>query len=333
LSLYALYWVLFIVQPQIYRVSFLLVALVLTFLVFPSRRGDLRGVAPLDWLLMAATIVALSWPIYDFEAFIYRAADPRPVDLALGLLTIALVLEATRRSVGGILPSTALGFLLYAYAGPQFDRIGMPLLAHRGYDVDRLVGTLYMTLEGIFGVPLDVAATYIVLFTIYGAVLERSGAGAFFINWAMAAMGRSRSGAGSGRTVTVAGFLLGTVSGSGVATTVMLGSVAWPLLRRAGYRPETGGAILSAAGHRRHPGAADARRRGVPHRRVPPHLVPPGARHGDHPGGALLPVDLPDDRGRLAPAGHAPGRHRRRPLGELTRRYGTTSRRSSRSPG
>jgi TRAP transporter 4TM/12TM fusion protein len=248
LSLYALYWVLFIVQPQIYRVSFLLVALVLTFLVFPLRRGDLRGVAPLDWILIVATVAALAWPIYDFDAFIYRAADPRPLDLAFGLLTIALVLEATRRSVGGILPATAIGFLLYAYAGPQFDRLGMPLLAHRGYDVDRLVGTLFMTLEGIFGVPLDVAATYIVLFTIYGAVLERSGAGVFFINWAMAAMGRSRSGAGSGRTVTVAGFLLGTVSGSGVATTVMLGSVAWPLLRRAGYRPETGGAILSAAG-------------------------------------------------------------------------------------
>ena len=248
LSLYALYWVLFIVQPQIYRVSFLIVALVLTFLLFPFRKGDLRGVSPLDWAMIAATLVALSWPILDFDAFIYRAAEPRTIDVALGALTVLLVLEATRRSVGPILPVTALGFLLYGYAGPQLDRLGMPLLAHRGYDIDRLAGTLYMTLEGIFGVPLDVAATYIVLFTIYGAVLERSGAGAFFINWAMAAMGRGRSGAGAGRTVTTAGFLLGTVSGSGVATTVMLGSVAWPLLRRAGYRPETGGAILSAAG-------------------------------------------------------------------------------------
>ena len=105
-----------------------------------------------------------------------------------------------------------------------------------------------MTLEGIFGVPLDVATTYIILFTIYGAVLEQSGAGRFFIDWSLAAMGRSRSGAAPGRTVTLAGFLLGTVSGSGVATTVMLGSVSWPLLRGAGYRPEIAGAILSAAG-------------------------------------------------------------------------------------
>ena len=262
LSLYALYWVLFIVQPQIYRVSFLLIALVLTFLLFPFKRGPSTGsgrapstgsgqgtrVSPFDWALVTLTIAALSWPLLDFSTFVYRAADPRTVDLVLGAMAVLLVLEATRRSVGAILPVTALVFLVYAYAGPYFDDIGLPLLAHRGYGVDRLIGTLYMTLEGVFGVPLDVAATYIILFTIYGAVLEYSGAGAFFINWAMAAMGRSRSGAGPGRTVTLAGFLLGTVSGSGVATTVMLGSVSWPLLKKAGYKPETGGAILSAAG-------------------------------------------------------------------------------------
>ncbi len=248
ITLYAFYWVLFIVQPQVYRVSFLLVVLVATFLMFPRRRGSGAPLSRLDWLLAAAAIVALAWPIIDFNTFVYRAADPGMLDIVLGTMAILLVLEATRRTVGWILPLTAVAFLAYAYSGPWFDSIGLRMFAHRGYDVDRLVGTLYMTLEGVFGVPLDVAATYIVLFTIYGAVLEHSGAGAFFINWAMAAMGRSRSGAGPGRTVTLAGFLVGTVSGSGVATTVMLGSVAWPLLRRAGYRPETGGAILSAAG-------------------------------------------------------------------------------------
>ena len=248
LSLYALYWVLFIVQPQVYRVSFLLVALIISFLCFPRVRRSAEGVTALDWALVAAAIVALSWPLVDFSRFIYRAADPKAIDIALGAVTVLLVLEATRRAVGWILPVTAILFLLYAWAGPTFDDIGLPLFAHRGYNPDRLVGTLYMTLEGIFGVPLDVAATYIILFTIYGAVLEHSGAGQFFIDWAMAAMGRSRSGAAPGRTVTVAGFLLGTVSGSGVATTVMLGSVSWPLLRRAGFKPETGGAILSAAG-------------------------------------------------------------------------------------
>ena len=126
--------------------------------------------------------------------------------------------------------------------------MGLGLFAHRGYPLERLIGTLYMTLEGIFGVPLDVAATYIILFTIYGAILQHSAAGQFFINWAMAAMGRSGGGAGPGRTIALSGFLLGTVSGSGVATTVTLGAVAWPLLRRAGYSADVGAGILSAAG-------------------------------------------------------------------------------------
>jgi TRAP transporter 4TM/12TM fusion protein len=202
----------------------------------------------LDWVLIAAAIVALTWPIVDFRRFVYRAADPLPIDVALGAVTLVLVLEAARRSVGWILPATAVGFIVYGWAGPLFDRIGLSLIAHRGYELDRLVGTLYMTLEGVFGVPLDVTSTYIILFTIYGAVLEQSGAGRFFIDWSMAAMGKSRSGAAPGRTVTLAGFLLGTVSGSGVATTVMLGSVSWPMLKGAGYRPEVAGAILSAAG-------------------------------------------------------------------------------------
>ena len=248
LSLYSLYWVLFIVQPQIYRISFLLIAVVLIFLQFPLRRGSDARVGAADWILIGAALAALTWPIIDFDRFIYRAAEPLPIDIVLGAVAIGLVLEAARRTVGWVLPITALIFIVYAWAGPSLDDVGLSLFAHRGYELDRLVGTLYMTLEGIFGVPLDVAATYIILFTIYGAVLEHSGAGRFFIDWAMAALGRSRSGAAPGRTVTVAGFLLGTVSGSGVATTVMLGSVAWPLLRSAGYRPEVGGAMLSAAG-------------------------------------------------------------------------------------
>jgi TRAP transporter 4TM/12TM fusion protein len=246
-SLYALYWVVGIVQPQIYRVSFLLLSLVLIFLLF---RGTGRGAAvtPLDWLLCALSVVALAWPIVDFDRFVYRAATPLAIDVALGAVTIVLVLEAARRTVGLILPVTAIVFLAYGYYGPLLDRLGLSLIGHRGYPIDRLVATLYMTLEGIFGVPVDVAATYIVLFVIYGVVLERSGAGRFFVDWAMAAIGRFGGGAGPGRTVAVAGYLLGCVSGSGVANTVTLGAVAWPMLRRSGYTPEIGGAILAAAG-------------------------------------------------------------------------------------
>jgi TRAP transporter 4TM/12TM fusion protein len=247
LSLYSLLWVLTIIEPQVYRTSFLLGALVLTFLLYPFTRKH-QTLHAIDWAMIALTVVALAWPLLDFRKFVYRAAEPGLMDLIGGAIAILIVLEATRRTVGWILPISAIVFILYGYYGALLDRIGLGLFAHRGYPLDRLVGSLYMTLEGIFGVPLDVAATYIVLFGIYGAVLQFSGAGTFFLDWAMAAMGRSGSGAGPGRTVTVAGFLLGTVSGSGVATTVTLGSVAWPLLRGAGYPPEIGGAILSAGG-------------------------------------------------------------------------------------
>ena len=248
MSLYALYAVVAIVQPQIYRVSFLLISLVLTFILYPTLPAWRGRVGVLDWLLAGIAVVVLAWPIVDFDEFVRRAATPSQRDVLFGAITTLLALEATRRTVGWILPVTAVAFLLYGYYGPSLELIGLDLFAHRGYTLARLIGTLYMTLEGIFGVPLKVASTYIVLFTIFGAMLQHSGAGQFFIDWTMSAFGRSKSGAGPGRTVALSGFLLGTVSGSGVATTVTLGAVAWPMLRRAGFSAEVGGGILSASG-------------------------------------------------------------------------------------
>ena len=181
LAVYALYWVVAIIEPHIYRVSFLLVTLVLSFLVYPARRSERRYIGAMDWTLAGLSVVALAWPLIDAREFVYRAATPLPIDLTLGTVALILVLEATRHTVGWILPATAIGFIAYAYYGPLFDLVGLPLLGHRGYALDRLIGTLYMTLEGIFGVPLDVASTYIVLFTIFGAVLDASGAGRFFL--------------------------------------------------------------------------------------------------------------------------------------------------------
>ncbi len=249
LSLFSLYWVLTTIDTHLYRISFLLCALVLTFLRYPGSREVVeQRVRMIDWTLVGLTLVALGWPLTDLSHFIYRAASPTKADLICGAIAILLVLEATRRTVGWILPVCAAVFLAYAYVGPMLDVVGLGVLAHRGYDLSRVIGTVYLTLDGMFGVPLDVAATYIILFTLYGAVLQQSGAGTFFLDWAMAAMRGSRSGASPGRATTLASVLLGTVSGSGVATTVTLGSVAWPLLKRAGYPAEVAGAVLSAGG-------------------------------------------------------------------------------------
>lgn len=236
LSLYAVYWVVAIVPPEIYRASFLLVSLLLLAFVSGSR---ITGA-----LMAAGAAASLGYFLWQGEAILYRAATPAPLDIAAAFVAFAVVLGATRRSTGWVLPAVAAGFFAYAVAGPWLPGA----LAHRGYDAPRLAGSLFMTLEGLFGVPLDVAATYIILFTIFGALLEQSKAGWFFVEWARAVATRRPSRAAPGRAVTLSGFLLGTVSGSGVATTVMLGSVAWPMLRRAGYTPETAGGMLSAAG-------------------------------------------------------------------------------------
>ncbi|WP_204358521.1 TRAP transporter fused permease subunit [Streptosporangium sp. 'caverna'] len=266
-SLYALYAVFNPIPVLPYRMSFLAAVLPLTFLSYrpgmrlprwvprPARLGkteprlgkterskDAPGVA--DWILAGASVVVCAYPLLGFDDFIRRTFEPSTLDMVMGAGCALLVLEATRRTVGAILPGICLLFVGYAYYGGY-----LPLdwaVGHRGYDIERILVHLYMGTEGLFGVPLDVAATYIVLFAIYGAVLEYSGAGAFFVNISFAAF--RRSAAASGRTVTLAGFLLGTVSGSGTATTVSLGSVAWPILRRAGYSPESGGGILAAAG-------------------------------------------------------------------------------------
>ncbi|HEX5217077.1 MAG TPA: TRAP transporter fused permease subunit, partial [Vicinamibacterales bacterium] len=245
LSALSLVWVLFVISPQVYRPLMLLLGV---WAIFRARPTAGRYGPAIDTLWVIAGLIGLGWPLANGEAFLYRAASPTGGDVLAGVLAIAVILEATRRTTGWILPVSAAAFIAYAFAGPWFATIGLSGLAHRGYDLPRLIGNLYMTLEGMYGLPLDVAVTYIILFSLYGAVLERSGAGQFFLDFAMSFSSRGNSAAAAGRSVTLAGFLLGTVSGSGVATTVTLGSVAWPVLRRVGYEADTAGAMLAASG-------------------------------------------------------------------------------------
>jgi len=152
------------------------------------------------------------------------------------------VLEAVRRTSGWIMLFVIGLFLAYGFLGPWLPG----QWAHRGYDVSSLSGFMYQTLEGIFGTAVDVSSSLIILFTIYGAFLQHSGAGKFYLDWSFAAMGSRHSGAG--RTVVLASFLLGGPSGSGVATTVTIGAVAYPMLKRAGYGAEAAGGLLAAGG-------------------------------------------------------------------------------------
>jgi len=242
MSLIHLYAAIGIIMTQMLRGIHVMFVLFLSFLVFPSFKRFKNRILWYDFLLAFLGIAVIVYMLIDFDEFIYRSVIPNFWDKLFGIILILLVLEATRRTTGWIMPAIVVAFLVYALIGPQLPNPW----THRGYDIDRIVGHMYMTLEGIFGIPIDVSSTFIILFTIYGAFLEFSGAGKFFIDFSFAAMGGKPSGAG--RTVTLASFLLGGPSGSGVATTVTLGSVAYPMLAKAGYSREAAGGLLSAGG-------------------------------------------------------------------------------------
>lgn len=242
MSLVHLYAAIGVVMTQVLRGIHVMFVLFLSFLVFPSFKRFKHRIIWYDFLLAFLGVAVIVYMLIDFEAFIYRSVIPNFWDKFFGIILILLVLEATRRTTGWIMPAIVIAFLTYAFIGPELPSPW----THRGYDVDRVVGHMYMTLEGIFGVPIDVSSTFIILFTIWGAFLEASGAGKFFIDFSFAAMGGKATSAG--RTVTLASFLLGGPSGSGVATTVTLGSVAYPMLAKAGYSKDAAGGLLSAGG-------------------------------------------------------------------------------------
>ncbi|MGC5020824.1 TRAP transporter permease [Micromonospora sp. DT47] len=249
-----------------YLIIFLAGVLPTVFLAYPSDLrlpGRARPVADpdrartrptlADWVLAAAALVSCLYPVLPvplgaggggYDAFLDRQGLLVGVDVAMGTVLLLLLLEACRRTTGWILPVVCLLFLGYGYYGGLLPQ-SWPV-AHAGLDFGQLVDAFYNSDSGFYGTPLDVAASYIVLFTIYGAVLDLSGAGRFFVELSAAAFRRSRTAAG--RTAVASGFLLGTVSGSGAATTVSIGAVTWPILRRAGYPAERAGGMLAAAG-------------------------------------------------------------------------------------
>ncbi|MHA3834251.1 TRAP transporter permease [Terrabacter sp. AAH1] len=244
---------------QFFLMLFLGLVLPLVFVTYRSRKrapGD-RGPSDdprvHDWLLALVTLAVCLYPVLPvtlgdsaggFNAFLDRQGQLTATDVAMGTLLTLLVLEGCRRTTGLVLPVVCVAFFAYAYYG-GFLPVGWPI-SHAGVDFDQIVNGFYNDQSGFYGVPLDVCASYIVLFTIYGAVLDATGAGRFFIDFSFSVFGRSRTA--PGRTVTLSGFLLGTVSGSGTATAVSLGAVSWPILRKAGYPRENAGGMLAAAG-------------------------------------------------------------------------------------
>lgn len=227
--------------------------MILALLMFPIW-GPHRPRGPVGWIIdiafLGGAFLTGFYISFYLDELIARAGFWTQTDIIVGSIAIVTVLEASRRAVG--LGMTIIGALalIYAFAGPRGDlpwlADWMPgIMSHRGYSLDRIIGQLYLGQEGLFGLPLGVAATYIFIFVLFGAFLESTGAGRFFIDLAYAATGRQRGGPAKAAVLASAG--MGSISGSAIANVVTTGAFTIPLMKRLGYSPRQAGGIEAAA--------------------------------------------------------------------------------------
>jgi TRAP transporter 4TM/12TM fusion protein len=190
-------------------------------------------------------IGVLASTIYVFDQWhdmIMRIAFPEKMDIYMGCIITIALLEAARRKLGWALPFLAILFILYALYGKYLPKV----IGHRGYTLKRVMSVLYMELSGIYGQVAGISATYIFLFVLFGAFLENSGAGQFFINLSTATVGKTSGG--SAKVTTVSSCLFGMVSGSCVANVMTVGPLTIPMMEQSGYSKRFSGAITSVAG-------------------------------------------------------------------------------------
>lgn len=216
--------------------------LTLTFLLIGAREGRNRPHVPLyDWALAALAFALGLYHLIFEEALIIRSGEPTQLDLIVGFLNIALVVEAARRIMGWGLPAFCVAFIPYAMIGPHLPGI----LAHRGYEIDQIVDQLQFSTEGIYGTPIFVSSTFIFLFILFGAFLERAGVIKLFNDLSLGLVGRSKGG--PAKVAVVSSGFMGMVNGSGVANVLTTGQFTIPLMKRFGYRPAFAGAMEATA--------------------------------------------------------------------------------------
>lgn len=219
--------------------------LCLTFLLHPPFKGARKDKFSvwllLDLALVATSLYTICYLGFNMEAIFSRQGDWLPGDVAVGVIGVCLVLEACRRVIGGIMAGICLTFLLYAWLGPYMPE----LIVHKGYSIERIATTLWLTTEGVFGIPLGVAATFVFIFVLFGAFLETTGGGNFFIDLAYSLTGRFSGG--PAKTAVIASGFMGSVSGSAVGNVVATGAFTIPMMKRVGYPAHMAGAVEAAA--------------------------------------------------------------------------------------
>ncbi|WP_281691729.1 TRAP transporter permease [Cloacibacillus porcorum] len=217
--------------------------LALVFLLYPatSKQSKTSGIPFYDFILAALGVASALYLVFFFNDLVTRAGLPTTTDLVMGFILIATLLEATRRISNPVLPCLAIIALLYCY----FGRYMPQMLAHRGFSVARIVNHMYLGTEGIFGTPLEVSSTFVFMFILFGAVLEKTGLGKFIIDLSMALAGWSTGG--PAKVAIVSSGLMGTVSGSSVANVCTTGMFTIPLMKSVGYEPHFAGAVEAVA--------------------------------------------------------------------------------------
>lgn len=242
-SIFQLYTATFgVLDAQLQRAVHLGFGLALVYLLYPTRKSWSRTkLHPLDLLLAILGAAAPAYILIEYKELVLRSGLVSTPDLVVGIIGILLVVEATRRVVGIPMVTVVLLFLAYAFAGPYMPGV----LAHRGLTLSQLVGHLFFTTEGIFGIPLGVSSTFIFLFILFGAYLESTGLGKFFIDLANSIAGWASGG--PAKVAVLSSGLMGTVSGSSVANVVGTGSLTIPMMKKLGYHKNFAGAVEAAA--------------------------------------------------------------------------------------
>ena len=230
-SLYQIYVVVVPTNSVFVRSFHLAFALTLAFAMYPMFRTP-KTMTSIPWYNFPIGIAAVIGALYiyiNYDALNARSGAWSPLDVAMGIASIILLLKAARRTLGMALPIIAGIFLMYDYFGQY-----MPdLIAHKGASINKMVGQMYLTTEGIFGVPLGVSASYVFLFVLFGALLERAGAGKYFIDLAYALLGKYDGG--PAKASVAASGMMGIISGSSIANTVTTGTFTIPLMKKLGF--------------------------------------------------------------------------------------------------
>jgi len=230
-----------VVEPaatQYHRGIYVIITYILCFLLYQSKSKIMRAV---DYLLILASIVTVSYWMYNFEAINYRTGAENLVDQWMAVVGVLIGVELARRVVGNvfvIMGTVMIGYGMYGDVMPD-------LLAHAGDTLPGLCTSIFYRADGVFGIMANVLATYVLLFVLFGAYLEKCGAQKFFIDWPLAAVGHKVGG--PAKVSVIASGLFGSISGSAIANTVSTGAFTIPMMKKAGFRPHIAGGIEPAA--------------------------------------------------------------------------------------